>query len=423
MSGFGDSVWGFDSGQRDEAETGRDGLDGGYFFGAAGTFAAPSAESANREQPPVMGGPLPGKQPSWPVPRARTTNYAAPKPKALNYAAIASRARTEDDIEAERLEAIRQAEHSAAEKEQQRRRFEARSHPVYDGTPLCHFYALGTCKYGQSCRYMHATEEELQANANADYGHNGADVGGGVSAQAVGWTPAMPLTAATTTTTQGLEVSVEEWAPAAPSSSSSSQVSGRKGSGQWAEASECGICMGDEPSDALWGVLSHCNCVFCLGCIREWRADGVAKHNQNLSTTRRCPLCRVTSSFVVPSTRTFTLRSLQSRAPAASASAPGCDEEGDEESRRQAALQTEKQSFINAYKMSLQSKPCRNFLKNGSCAFGSSCFYLHIDATGEIERDQKEDLDVHTKPRYLLNSAGETVVLQGGHELTLGELG
>lgn len=37
---------------------------------------------------------------------------------------------------------------------------------------------------------------------------------------------------------------------------------------------ECGICMGN-PSDGLYGLLNNCGCVFCLGCIREWRRDGL----------------------------------------------------------------------------------------------------------------------------------------------------
>ena len=38
---------------------------------------------------------------------------------------------------------------------------------------------------------------------------------------------------------------------------------------------ECGICIG-HPNDELWGLLSHCSCVFCLQCIRGWRKDGLS---------------------------------------------------------------------------------------------------------------------------------------------------
>jgi len=36
---------------------------------------------------------------------------------------------------------------------------------------------------------------------------------------------------------------------------------------------ECGICMGC-PEDFRYGILSDCDCVFCLKCIREWRKQG-----------------------------------------------------------------------------------------------------------------------------------------------------
>lgn len=37
---------------------------------------------------------------------------------------------------------------------------------------------------------------------------------------------------------------------------------------------ECGICI-DAPIGTLYGILSHCDCKFCLHCIREWRKEGV----------------------------------------------------------------------------------------------------------------------------------------------------
>jgi hypothetical protein len=35
---------------------------------------------------------------------------------------------------------------------------------------------------------------------------------------------------------------------------------------------ECGICM---ENPRVFGILSNCDCVFCLDCIRNWRNDGV----------------------------------------------------------------------------------------------------------------------------------------------------
>lgn len=37
---------------------------------------------------------------------------------------------------------------------------------------------------------------------------------------------------------------------------------------------ECGICM-SKINGCQIGMLSHCNCLFCLNCIRSWRKDGL----------------------------------------------------------------------------------------------------------------------------------------------------
>lgn len=60
------------------------------------------------------------------------------------------------------------------------------------------------------------------------------------------------------------------------------------------EKMECGICL-SLPLDGSYGLLSDCDCIFCLKCIRSWREES------GPSTTRLCPLCRTQSFFVVPS--------------------------------------------------------------------------------------------------------------------------
>jgi len=37
----------------------------------------------------------------------------------------------------------------------------------------------------------------------------------------------------------------------------------------------CGICL-QPAEDGRLGILSHCDCIFCLKCIREWRKEGTA---------------------------------------------------------------------------------------------------------------------------------------------------
>lgn len=102
--------------------------------------------------------------------------------------------------------------------------------------PLCQFFVLGNCKFGTTCRNRH------------DF---------------------------------GFELSQEDIVPVLTN------------------RAECGICM-CYPRDGVFGVLSHCECVFCLSCVREWRKDGTAVTNSS-KQVRLCPLCRRESFYVVPS--------------------------------------------------------------------------------------------------------------------------
>ena len=416
-----------------------DEADGSYFYGAAGTFSTTSTEASSSSsvvpEPSlsVFSGPRPGQQPNWPVPRARVSNYAKSAP---NYAAIAHRAMTKEDVEMARLETLHQAQVAQEKEQQAKQNFLIRSQPALQS--VCHFFQLGTCKYGQSCRFAHiilqegAQEEreygeyrengkygecgeyaegcgEEGANGSGEYaGEEEVALSSSLSAAGSSFVYGGTGAGASVAPSSGFSRGVPLPASASRSGSGSGpgmrsgSRSGSEGPGEFLEASECGICMGDSPTDKLYGVLSHCNCVFCLSCIREWRADGAARNpGMAGSTVRQCPLCRVPSYFVVPSIRTFTLKSL------VNAEASGGTEAIQ---TRQEHLQAEKKTFIDTYKRSLQQKPCRNYLADKSCPFGSSCFYLHIDANGELER--APDLDITSKPRYLLNQAGETVIIQ-----------
>lgn len=123
----------------------------------------------------------------------------------------------------------------------------------------------------------------------------------------------------------------------------------------------CGICISEFPIDGYYGLLSHCDCVFCLKCIRDWRKEGieVVKENQQV---RKCPLCRIESYFVCPSKRIL---------------------HGET-----------KVVALDAYCASLKLKPCKYF-QSGDCPFGSSCFYKHINPDGSEE--------VTAGPRILFN--------------------
>ena len=111
------------------------------------------------------------------------------------------------------------------------------------------------------------------------------------------------------------------------------------------EDRECGICY--EPvrgkADPRFGLLA-CEHVFCLQCIRTWRSKQSTTTAENL---RSCPMCRTVSYFVTPSTEWVM--------------------DGERKAR-----------IIEEYKKNLGLIACAHFnYGEGSCPFGSSCFYEH----------------------------------------------
>jgi E3 ubiquitin-protein ligase makorin len=104
--------------------------------------------------------------------------------------------------------------------------------------------------------------------------------------------------------------------------------------------SECGI------NKKKFGLLSHCDHVFCLECIRQWR-----NKSASVGHTHTCPVCRVTSFYVIPSEIFAT---------------------GDR-----------KKEIEENYKKQLKNIPCRyhNFGK-GVCPFYDQCFYVHLNEDG-----------------------------------------
>jgi len=154
-----------------------------------------------------------------------------------------------------------------------------------DPALLCRFFVAGSCRFGSKCRYIHALP-------TAD---------GGIQEPATA--PHRPL-----------------------------------------EPVECGICFDAEPG-AVYGLLSHCNCKFCLNCIRGWRKDGI-QVSRDSEQVRLCPLCRTQSYFVIPS--------------------------------REHVTGEAKDKLVDAYKTSLARKPCKHYhTNNKDCPFGLSCFYMH----------------------------------------------
>ncbi|XP_065830116.1 uncharacterized protein [Oscarella lobularis] len=139
---------------------------------------------------------------------------------------------------------------------------------------------------------------------------------------------------------------------------------------------QCSICLDvvmdkRNPVDRRFGILSDCKHPFCLPCIRKWRN---LSHADN-KIIRACPICRVPSWFVTPSI-TWIVE--------------------DEEKKR----------LIDEYKQALSAKPCRYYnFGNGSCPFGTSCFYKHVAVDGTV---QIPDVQL----RHYCNAEGESRVVK-----------
>ncbi|KAH9311863.1 hypothetical protein KI387_026898, partial [Taxus chinensis] len=123
---------------------------------------------------------------------------------------------------------------------------------------------------------------------------------------------------------------------------------------------ECSVCLDrvlskPTPAERKFGILSECDHPFCISCIRSWRGNTPVPGMDVNSVLRACPICRKLSHFVTPSVIWY--------------SSP-----------------EEKQEIINNYKNKLGSIDCRHFDSgNGTCPFGTSCFYKHALKDGRLE--------------------------------------
>ncbi|KAK4415548.1 putative RING-type E3 ubiquitin transferase C3H69 [Sesamum alatum] len=123
---------------------------------------------------------------------------------------------------------------------------------------------------------------------------------------------------------------------------------------------ECSVCLErvlSKPTAAerKFGILSECNHPFCVSCIRNWRSSSPASSSDANSALRTCPICRKLSYFVIPSVIWY-------------------------------SSEEEKQEIVDSYKAKLRSIDCKHFnFGNGSCPFGTSCFYKHAYRDGRLE--------------------------------------
>ncbi|KAL4151534.1 hypothetical protein PRNP1_008476 [Phytophthora ramorum] len=117
---------------------------------------------------------------------------------------------------------------------------------------------------------------------------------------------------------------------------------------------ECGICYENIIGKGeRFGLLSGCSHSFCLTCLRNWRGA-----DQPKQTVRQCPVCRVETKFIIPSSRMVT--------------------------------KPERKKFlIDVYRKNLSAIPCRHFDEGrGTCPFGTSCFYAHRYPDGTLASRQ-----------------------------------
>ncbi|KAL4561822.1 hypothetical protein LXL04_033998 [Taraxacum kok-saghyz] len=123
---------------------------------------------------------------------------------------------------------------------------------------------------------------------------------------------------------------------------------------------ECSVCLERVLSKATaaerkFGLLSECDHPFCISCIRNWRSSSPTSGMDVNSALRSCPICRKLSYFVIPSVIWY-------------------------------ASKDEKQEIVDSYKARLRSIDCRHFdFGNGTCPFGTSCFYKHAYRDGRLE--------------------------------------
>ncbi|XP_043565285.1 probable E3 ubiquitin-protein ligase makorin-1 isoform X1 [Chiloscyllium plagiosum] len=133
----------------------------------------------------------------------------------------------------------------------------------------------------------------------------------------------------------------------------------------------CGICMEviyekTNASERRFGILSNCSHTYCLNCIRKWRS---AKQFEN-KIVKSCPECRITSNFVIPSEYWV-----------------------EDKEEKQKLIKKYKEAMSNkACRYFDQGR--------GTCPFGSNCFYKHAYPDGRLEEPQPPRKPVASMGRY-----------------------
>lgn len=132
----------------------------------------------------------------------------------------------------------------------------------------------------------------------------------------------------------------------------------------------CGVCMEvvfekANPSERRFGILSNCNHCYCLKCIRKWRS---AKQFES-KIIKSCPECRITSNFVIPSEYWV-----------------------EDKEDKQKLIQKYKDGMGSKSCRYFDEG-------RGTCPFGSNCFYKHAFPDGRLEEAQPQRRQAGTNRR------------------------
>lgn len=206
---------------------------------------------------------------------------------------------------------------------------------------LCPFAINGTCRFNQSCRYVHGLP---CPNCKRNILHPDPAIRAQESMPHVVHCKSNMLAAQKRNQMQ-IQLYIQLC---------QNQLAAGDGSGSVAamqanptvlyEQLECGLCYEKIvfKKDGRFGIL-NCDHVFCLSCIRQWRSN-FYMDNQ---VTRSCPVCRVVTHFVTPALKW-------------------------------PLFQAEKDALITEYKLKISQVPCKYYNYGSSiCPFGASCFYSH----------------------------------------------
>ncbi|KAH8104134.1 hypothetical protein BXZ70DRAFT_968741 [Cristinia sonorae] len=198
---------------------------------------------------------------------------------------------------------------------------------------ICRFYTTPRgCFAGKNCKFLHGETEKFTSYDKAKtckfftagYCKRGADC----------WFAHVVPPAASATSQSGCNLK----APAEMDD----------------EENMCSICL-EKP--VTYGLLPACSHIYCIQCIRDWRdRNGKSIEMVVTGNTKKCPLCRSLSPFVVPSSHFYP------------DGHPG------------------KETMIEKYKASMARVACRHFQNSPPsdrfCPFGKDCFYQHLNSDG-----------------------------------------